>query len=94
MPDPEKTRQGAAFVDTVYNDMKSLSDRIKNLEGNDSLGMVETIDISGNTLRIRTARVPASASAPGNTGEIAWGSSFLYICIAPNTWRRIAHATW
>lgn len=52
------------------------------------------LDISGDTLRLRTSKTPASAGASGNQGDIAWDSSYLYICTASNTWRRVAHATW
>ena len=51
-------------------------------------------DINSDTMRLRTARTPASASAAGNQGDICWDSTHLYVCIATNTWRRIAHATW
>jgi hypothetical protein len=37
---------------------------------------------------------PASATAVGNTGDIAMDSSYFYVCIAPNTWKRVAIATW
>lgn len=52
------------------------------------------IHCAGSTFRIATSRTPESASATGNTGEICWDSTYLYVCIATNTWRRIAHATW
>ena len=52
------------------------------------------LDINADTLRLRTARTPASASAAGNAGDICWDASYLYICTATNTWRRIAHDTW
>ena len=52
------------------------------------------LDINGDTLRLRTARTPASATAAGNQGDFAWDSSHLFICTATNTWRRVAHATW
>ena len=38
--------------------------------------------------------VPASASAKGKAGEIAVDSSYVYICIATDTWKRVAIATW
>lgn len=53
-----------------------------------------TLDVNANTMRLRTARTPASASATGNAGDICWDSSYLYVCTATNTWRRIAHSTW
>lgn len=37
---------------------------------------------------------PASATAAGVAGQWAWDSGFIYICVATNTWRRVAHATW
>lgn len=50
--------------------------------------------ISGNRLRIVTAKTPSSATDTGTTGDICWDASYLYICTATNTWRRVAHATW
>ncbi|MBI5511152.1 MAG: hypothetical protein HY903_20520 [Deltaproteobacteria bacterium] len=46
-----------------------------------------------NTYRLPSTP-PASSSAPGVTGAVTWDSSFVYICVAPNTWRRVAHGTW
>jgi hypothetical protein len=51
-----------------------------------------TLDVNG-TFRINTA-TPASAAATGVAGQIAWDSSFIYICTATNTWKRVAIATW
>ena len=67
--------------------------------GNGRVGIGTTfpsalLDINADTLRLRTARTPASASAAGNAGDICWDASYLYICTATNTWRRIAHDTW
>ena len=38
--------------------------------------------------------VPASATATGQTGQLAQDGSYLYICTASNTWKRVAIATW
>jgi hypothetical protein len=37
---------------------------------------------------------PASASATGTTGDIAWDSDYIYICVDTDTWKRVAIATW
>lgn len=37
---------------------------------------------------------PSSASAAGIAGQVAWDASFIYICVATNTWKRAAIATW
>ena len=52
------------------------------------------LDVNGNSIRIRTANTPASASALGAPGEIRWDANYIYICISTDTWRRIAHASW
>ena len=52
------------------------------------------LDINADTIRVRTAKTPASSSDTGNAGDICWDSSYLYICTATDTWRRIAHSTW
>jgi len=49
---------------------------------------------AGSTLRLGTSRTPSSSTATGNTGEICWDASYLYVCVNTNTWRRIAHSTW
>lgn len=57
-------------------------------------GPTATLDINADTMRLRTAKTPASATAAGNAGDICWDASYLYICTATNTWRRVAHDTW
>lgn len=52
------------------------------------------LDISGNGMRIRTPQTPASATAPGNVGDICWDANFVYVCTATNTWRRSALNAW
>lgn len=69
------------------------------VDANGNLGIGTTtptqpLDIAGNKLRLRTSNTPASATATGSAGEICWDASYLYICTATNTWRRIAHSTW
>jgi hypothetical protein len=41
-----------------------------------------------------TASTPASASATGTAGTIKWDASYIYVCTAANTWKRVAIATW
>lgn len=37
---------------------------------------------------------PSTSSDPGAPGQLAWDTSYLYICTGTDTWRRIAHNTW
>ncbi|HRI98992.1 MAG TPA: hypothetical protein PLZ93_25425, partial [Nocardioides sp.] len=67
------------------------------LEGNLGLGTgapTRKLDINADSFRVRTGKTPASAGAAGVQGEICWDASFIYVCVATNTWRRVAHATW
>lgn len=58
------------------------------------------IDTNGNLilpigdLIITAPTTPASASATGTVGTIAWDSSYMYVCVATDTWKRAAIATW
>jgi len=38
--------------------------------------------------------VPASASATGTAGEVAWDADYVYVCVATDTWKRAALSTW
>jgi len=37
---------------------------------------------------------PASATATGTAGTVVWDSSYIYVCVATNTWKRAAISTW
>jgi hypothetical protein len=37
---------------------------------------------------------PSTSSDTGDAGTVTWDSNFIYICIAPNTWKRVGIATW
>ena len=52
------------------------------------------LDVNSNTLRLRTAKTPASAADTGNAGDIAWDADYIYVCTATNTWKRTALSTW
>lgn len=43
---------------------------------------------------ISTSQTPATSGAAGIAGQIAWDASFIYVCVATNTWKRVAIATW
>lgn len=51
-------------------------------------------DIASDILRLRSAKTPSSAGAAGNAGDICWDSGYVYVCVATNTWKRSALATW
>ena len=52
---------------------------------------------NGCTLDSQPAEIvtaPGSASSNGITGQIAYTSGFIYICVATNTWQRAPLVTW
>jgi hypothetical protein len=51
------------------------------------------IGTDGDTIKISVARTPSGPTASGLTGEICWDSSYFYICIANNSWKRVAHGS-
>lgn len=48
----------------------------------------------GNKVTIASATIPSSSTSVGIVGTIAYDASYLYICIATNTWRRITASVW
>jgi hypothetical protein len=38
--------------------------------------------------------IPTNPTASGSEGMVAWNSDYLYICIADNSWKRVAFSEW
>ena len=51
-------------------------------------------DVNSDTIRVRTAKTPASNTATGNQGDICWDANYIYVCTAANTWKRSSISTW
>lgn len=60
--------------------------------GTDSPGA--TLDVNGEKMRLRSAKTPSSASDTGNQGDICLDANYVYVCVAANTWKRAALASW
>jgi len=52
------------------------------------------LDVDAISIRIRNSGAPSSASDTGAQGEIRWDANYLYICVATNTWKRVALSAW
>ena len=48
--------------------------------------------LAGGTPQIVAA--PAAANSAGVVGQIAYDTSYLYVCVATNTWLQVGIATW
>lgn len=60
------------------------------IEGVKNLGLIYQALLG---LGLNLVPVPATSTSPGNAGQVAASSTFMYLCIAPNTWRRWAIST-
>jgi hypothetical protein len=49
---------------------------------------------SNNIINIAATNTPTSSTASGTLGDICYDSNYLYVCVATNTWKRIALTTW
>jgi hypothetical protein len=43
---------------------------------------------------IITNRTPSSATDTGIKGQVAWDSSYIYVCVATDVWKRTALSSW
>jgi hypothetical protein len=50
--------------------------------------------ISDDRINVSDTHTPATAGAAGKKGDIAYDADFIYVCVATNTWKRVAIATW
>jgi hypothetical protein len=54
---------------------------------------LRTVLNAGN-LNIKAPAVPASATAAGVKGDIAYDAGYVYVCVDTNTWKRAALSSW
>jgi hypothetical protein len=69
------------------------------IDGSGNVGIAtnaptQKLDINDDSIRVRTAKTPASATATGTQGQIAWDADYVYVCVATDTWKRTAISTW
>ena len=81
---------GIAAVPTLHHD---------NLDGYEANEHIDWTDASQNlktsgTFHLTTAKTPASASDTGTTGQVAWDTSYIYVCTAKDRWERVGIASW
>jgi hypothetical protein len=94
------SNSGGSLVFSRFNVSGAFQTNAMHLDGGGLNGINVTdaptapLDINGDTLRLRTARTPASATATGNAGDHCWDANYLYVCTATNTWKRTAISTW
>ena len=61
-------------------------------QSTNNLSIANTLSIA--QLIFTASNPPATAASNGVAGTIAWDSSYIYVCVATNTWKRVQIATW
>lgn len=71
------------------------ANQIQEITDSDTLTGSFSVDVSGVTGEITLeGSAPTSATSSGTAGDIRYDSNYLYVCVATNTWKRSALATW
>ena len=84
---------------------KTNSDIIMSLTQTGRVGIgtqtpIVALDVNGgfrvqsDSIAIQNSKTPSSASDTGQAGQICWDANYLYVCVASNTWKRIALSSW
>jgi hypothetical protein len=63
-----------------------------NLKFNSATGELTATSFAGE-INVPTS-TPASAGDTGTAGDIVWDADYIYVCIATDTWKRVAISTW
>jgi surface protein len=82
--------QTATIAYIASSDHFAFSDDIYGSNDITAVSTVRANDFKINGLNT----APASATAIGTTGEIRYTSDYIYVCTAPNSWKRTALLTW
>jgi hypothetical protein len=51
-------------------------------------------NVALSSITITQSFTPALSTSTGTMGRIAWDTNYFYVCIATNTWKRIALSAW
>ena len=78
----------ASFTGDITGDVTG--DLVGNVTG-DVTGNVDG-NVSGEVTLEGTA--PTTATDPGTAGDIRYDADYVYVCVATDTWKRSALATW
>jgi len=90
---PTGTTCGANhYIDSLNGALTTTND----INANKFIGSSGTFTsgVYAGKLRITSPTIPASGSASGVIGDIAYGSGYFYACTGTNKWGRVAPATW
>ena len=96
----ELQNQGASSLRLTFNVNDAGEQVIASINGAPGVYTQAPMRIYGSRIRVNgvlslmDSATPASASASGTAGDIAWDTNFLYVCTAASTWKRTVLSTW
>lgn len=66
--------------------------------GNAATKSISVSNLLANSANVKATSIKAAtvatSSANGVAGQIYYDSSFIYVCVATNTWKRASLGTW
>jgi len=84
---------------TTSDGSASLTERVRiNSSGQVLIGTTTAgaskLVVNDESIQIKTAKTPSAADATGTAGQVCWDADYVYVCVATDTWKRAAIATW
>lgn len=83
---------GAVFVDEISVNDKVKTDVIDEFQNNAGV-TIDTCLIKDGYPHIPN-HTPSAANDTGTAGQICYDASYIYMCVATDTWKRVAISTW
>jgi hypothetical protein len=88
---PNGVLTGAVYVNSTTQQVGIFTTTpAATLDVNGNATIRGNLTLTGTSLVITTPTTPASKTASGIAGQVSWDSSYIYICVATNTWKRVA----
>jgi hypothetical protein len=88
---PNGVSTGALFVNSSAQQVGIFTTTPgSTLDVNGNATVRGNLTLTGTSVVITTPTTPASKTASGITGQVAWDSSYIYVCVATNNWKRVA----
>lgn len=89
--DPNGTTTPALVVSSLAQRVGLfIASPTETLDVNGNAKIRGNITLTGNSVTIATPLTPASKTAAGIAGQVAWDENYIYVCTAANTWKRVA----
>ena len=51
-------------------------------------------DVNDTVYNLRVSTPPATATSAGVAGTVTWDTNYIYVCVATNSWKRVAISAW